>query len=225
MNLRHDKVRTSERTPPDRKWIPSGTECSSRPWIHKHIRTNQKSRYVEVELHRNTKTSTNMGSPERKQNQGNEEKHTRKRAHVKAEVVHEDGTSSQPHNRYNDDYRREPWNLRQEYAIATYKANMQARNTNPRQQHICLESLESKCPKKPSTHEHTNTCSSNTSWGLAHTSSQKKCDLHVETFAKTKQRGIRTCSSKTAQVHFTLNQTYVCTNKKWMRSAKLTLYD
>ena len=56
---------------------------------------------VEVELHRNTKTSTNMGSPERKQNQGNEENHTRKRAHVKAEVVHEDGTSSQPH-RCND---------------------------------------------------------------------------------------------------------------------------
>ena len=50
-------------------------------------------------------------------------------------------------------------------------------------------------------------------------------DLRVETFAKTKQRGIRTCSSKTAQVHFTLDQTYICTNKKWMRSAKLTLYD
>ena len=61
---------------------------------------------VEVELHRNTKTSTNMGSPERRQNQGNEEKHTRKRAHVKAEVAHEDGTSSQPH-RCNDEYRRE----------------------------------------------------------------------------------------------------------------------
>ena len=122
VNLRNDKVRTSERTPPDRKWIPSDTECSIRPWSHKHIRTNQKLRYVEVELHRNTKTSTNMGSPERKQNQGNEEKHTRKRAHVKAEVVHEDGTSSQPH-RCNDDYRRELWNLRQEYAFAQAALN------------------------------------------------------------------------------------------------------
>ena len=58
---------------------------------------------VEVELHRNTKTNTNMGSPERRQNQGNEEKHTR---NVKAEVALEDGTSSQPH-RCNDEYRRE----------------------------------------------------------------------------------------------------------------------
>ena len=75
---------------------------------HKNMKpqTHTSEPKVEVELHRNTKTSTNMGSPERRQNQGNEEKHTRKHAHVKAEVAHEDGTSSQPH-RCNDEYRRE----------------------------------------------------------------------------------------------------------------------